>query len=54
MSEALYLHDPDANGVELYCDRPPEDWPRSSDGELTMYTRPLDLSSLLAELDDHG
>ena len=54
VSEALYLRDPDSNGVELYCDRPRESWPRNSEGELTMYTRPLDLDSLLAELDDHG
>ena len=54
VSEALYLRDPDWNGVELYCDRPREDWPRSSEGEVTMYTRPLDLNSLLAELADDG
>ncbi len=54
VSEALYLHDPDSNGVELYRDRPREDWPLGSDGEVAMYTRPLDLDSLLAELDDHG
>lgn len=49
VSEALYLHDPDRNGVELYCDRPREQWPRSPDGELVMYTRPLDVQALLAE-----
>ena len=49
VSEALYLHDPDANGVELYRDRPREEWPRSSDGAVAMYTRPLDLAALLAE-----
>ena len=48
VSEAIYLRDPDDNGVELYCDRPKEQWPRTPDGELTMYTRPLDLQSLLA------
>jgi catechol 2,3-dioxygenase len=48
VSEAIYLHDPDDNGVELYCDRPKEQWPRTPEGELTMYTRPLDLESLLA------
>jgi len=48
VSEAIYLRDPDDNGVELYCDRPQEQWPRTPDGELTMYTRPLDLQSLLA------
>lgn len=49
VSEALYLHDPDQNGVELYWDRPREAWPRSADGSLAMYTRRLDLNSLLAE-----
>jgi len=47
VSEALYLRDPDGNGVELYCDRPPEEWPRGEDGELRMYTRPLDIHGLL-------
>src|SRR5688572_28382167 len=41
VSEALYLRDPDDNGVELYRDRPPEQWPRTPDGGLAMYTRPL-------------
>ena len=50
VSEALYLRDPDQNGVELYWDRPPEQWPRSPDGRVTMFTQPLDLNSLLAEL----
>jgi catechol 2,3-dioxygenase len=50
VSEALYLRDPDQNGVELYWDRPHEQWPRSPDGRVTMFTRPLDLNSLLAEL----
>ena len=49
VSEALYLDDPDQNGVELYWDRPPEQWPRSADGALAMFTRPLDLDDLLAE-----
>lgn len=49
VSEALYLHDPDHNGVELYCDRPADQWPRSSTGELAMMTAPLDLEALLAE-----
>jgi catechol 2,3-dioxygenase len=49
VSEALYLTDPDGNGVELYWDRPPESWPRSADGKLAMYTRRLDLDSLLRE-----
>lgn len=48
VSEALYLRDPDENGVELYWDRPMEEWPRTPDGELAMFTRPLDLGSLLA------
>jgi catechol 2,3-dioxygenase len=49
VSEALYLRDPDGNGVELYWDRPVEEWPRSSDGSLTMFTRPLDLEGLRSE-----
>jgi catechol 2,3-dioxygenase len=49
VSEALYLDDPDGNGVELYRDRPVEDWPRSANGELTMYSHHLDLANLLAE-----
>lgn len=49
VSEALYLRDPDDNGVELYRDRPPEQWPRTADGSLAMETRPLDLAALLAE-----
>jgi catechol 2,3-dioxygenase len=49
VSEALYLRDPDSNGVELYCDRAREDWPREPDGSLGMFTRPLDLESLLSE-----
>jgi catechol 2,3-dioxygenase len=49
-SEAVYLRDPDGNGVELYRDRPREEWPRSADGEwIEMFTRPLDLTALLAE-----
>jgi catechol 2,3-dioxygenase len=48
VSEALYLRDFDGNGVELYCDKPKEQWPRSPDGKLSMITRPLDLESLLA------
>jgi catechol 2,3-dioxygenase len=49
VSEALYLRDPDHNGVELYWDRPPEAWPRTPDGALAMTTRRLDLDSLLSE-----
>jgi catechol 2,3-dioxygenase len=48
VSEALYLHDPDLNGVELYWDHPESEWPRDANGNLAMYTRPLDLQSLLA------
>ena len=47
VSEALYLRDPDGNGIELYHDRPAELWPRTEDGHLDMYTKPLDLDSLL-------
>lgn len=47
VSEALYLHDPDGNGVELYWDRSPDQWPRTPDGTLAMFTRPLDLATLL-------
>ena len=50
VSEALYLRDPDDNGVELYWDRPHEAWPYTPDGRLTMYTRRLDLESLLREV----
>jgi catechol 2,3-dioxygenase len=49
VSEALYLRDPDANGVELYWDRPPESWPRTPEGNLAMFTRPLDVEDLLRE-----
>ncbi len=49
VSEALYLRDPDDNGVELYWDRPEAEWPRAADGALAMFTRPLDLRKLLAE-----
>ncbi len=50
VSEALYLRDPDSNGVELYRDRPEQDWPRDGEGNLAMVTRPLDVEGLLAEL----
>jgi catechol 2,3-dioxygenase len=50
VSEALYLRDPDNNGVELYRDRPQEEWPRERDGGLAMVTRALDVDGLLAEL----
>jgi catechol 2,3-dioxygenase len=49
VSEALYLRDPDQNGVELYWDRPREQWPRTADGGIEMYTKPLDLEGLLKE-----
>jgi len=49
VSEALYLHDPDGNGLELYWDRPREAWPRAADGSIAMYTRRLDLADLLRE-----
>src|SRR4030095_1765173 len=48
VSEALYLRDRDDNGVELYWDRPMEEWPRTPDGKLAMFTKPLDVESLLA------
>jgi catechol 2,3-dioxygenase len=51
VSEALYLRDPDGNGVELYWDRPREDWPHTAEGGLAMYTRALDLQSLLEAAD---
>ena len=53
VSEAIYLRDPDQNGVELYWDRPREQWPRPADGSsgVAMFTAPLDLPGLLAELD---
>jgi len=49
VSEALYLRDPDQNGIELYWDRPKEKWPRTPDGQLTMFTHPLDLENLLGK-----
>jgi catechol 2,3-dioxygenase len=50
VSEALYLNDPDGNGVELYWDKPKDSWPRNADGSIEMYTKPLDLTSLRSEL----
>ena len=47
VSEALYLRDPDGNGVELYWDRPEQEWPKDANGGLAMYTHPLDLDALL-------
>ena len=49
VSEALYLHDPDGNGVELYRDRRESEWPRGADGSLAMTLHPLDVRALLAE-----
>ncbi|TFV92416.1 glyoxalase [Algoriphagus kandeliae] len=51
VSEAIYLDDPDQNGVELYWDRPKDLWPKDQDGNLDMYTRRLDMKSLFSELD---
>jgi catechol 2,3-dioxygenase len=52
VSEAVYFADPDGNGIELYWDRPQEEWPRTPDGSrVAMYSRPLDLQGLLAEVD---
>lgn len=50
VSEAIYLRDPDNNGIELYWDRPREDWPQKENGEIEMDTRPLDIQSLLNSL----
>lgn len=50
VSEAIYLDDPDGNGLELYADRDPAEWPMAADGTLQMTTQPLDLDALLAEL----
>lgn len=47
VSEAIYLNDPDGNGVELYWDKPREEWPRKDNGEIEMYTHPLDVQALL-------
>ena len=54
VSEAIYLRDPDGNGVELYRDRPKEEWPRTPEGALTMFTAALDLEGLLGELRPPG
>ncbi|HUH19601.1 VOC family protein [Albibacterium sp.] len=51
VSEAIYLNDPDGNGVELYWDRPKEEWPHNHDGSIVMYTKSLDLRNLLSELE---
>lgn len=52
VSEAIYLRDPDGNGVELYCDRPKDEWKYRSDGTIEMTTQALDLDDLLRELED--
>ncbi len=52
VSEAIYLDDPDGNGVELYWDKPKDQWPQKADGSLEMYTKPLDLADLTGELTD--
>jgi catechol 2,3-dioxygenase len=52
VSEAIYLRDPDQNGVELYADRAPDDYPRDVNGQLTMYTKALDWRGLLTELEE--
>lgn len=49
VSEAIYFRDPDGNGIEIYRDRDPSEWPRNPDGSLAMFTEPLDLHDLLAE-----
>ena len=54
VSEALYLRDPDDNGVELYWDRPKAQWPRTADGKLAMFTHRLDLTDLLKELEERS
>lgn len=54
VSEAVYLHDPDGNGIEIYADRPREDWPRDADGKVVMYTNALDFESLIGELEEEN
>ena len=51
VSEAVYLRDPDENGIEIYTDRPQSEWPRDPHGTIVMFTRPLDIDSLLADAD---
>ncbi len=52
VSEAIYFSDPDKNGLEIYRDRDPDDWPRNADGDLELSNAPLDIPALLAELAD--
>lgn len=54
VSEAIYLRDPDGNGIELYYDRPGEEWPRDANGGIAMISEPLDVQSLLAEAPAHA
>jgi catechol 2,3-dioxygenase len=54
VSEALYLEDPDGNGLELYCDRPRERWPRDREGRVALVSEPLDIESLLREAPETG
>lgn len=49
VSEAVYLRDPDNNGIEIYRDRPQSEWPKNKEGALEMYTRPLDVEALMRE-----
>ena len=51
VSEAVYLEDPDKNGLELYWDKPEEQWPKKADGSLEMFTRPLDIDGLMNEIE---
>jgi catechol 2,3-dioxygenase len=53
VSEAIYFRDPDENGIEIYCDRPREQWPLDKDGQLKMVTDPLNFDSLMAELNNN-
>ena len=50
VSEALYFSDPDGNGIEIYCDRDPAEWPRDADGQLTMVNAPLDIPDLMDQI----
>ncbi len=52
VSEAIYFSDPDGNGIEIYADRPRDQWPKGKDGEIVMYTAPLNFDSLMAELEE--
>jgi catechol 2,3-dioxygenase len=49
VSEAIYLRDPDGNGIEIYADRPRDEWPKDAKGNMTMYTRPLDIQGLMEQ-----